>query len=83
MAIINKKVGNSTYVYEMTAFRANGKVKYKWKIKGKLDENGQLIPSKKRNLEEFSAETKELPITETFENIENESISTEADHKVS
>ena len=47
MAIINKKVGNTTYVCEVKAYRENGKVKHKWKTLGKLDADGNVIPSKK------------------------------------
>ena len=32
----------------MIAYRENGKVKHKWKILGKLDADGNVIPSKKR-----------------------------------
>ena len=48
MAVINKKVGNTTYVCEVKAYRENGKVKHKWKTLGKLDADGNVIPSKKR-----------------------------------
>ena len=81
--LIRKKVKNTTYLYEVTYYNENGKEKRKWSIKGKLDENGELIPSKKRNLEGLSVETKELPITATSENVKNESRSTEAAHQVS
>ena len=46
--IINKKVGKATYVYEQICYRENGRVRTKQKIIGKLDANGNIIPSKKR-----------------------------------
>ena len=45
--IINKKVGNAIYVYKQICYRENGRVKTKQKILGKLDANGNVIPSKK------------------------------------
>ena len=47
--IIRKKVKNTTYLYEVTYYNERGKEKRKWSIKGKLDENGELIPSKKKS----------------------------------
>lgn len=51
MAIIKKKIGNATYLYEKKSYRdkETGKVKTKWTCLGKLDENGDLIPSKKKS----------------------------------
>ncbi len=46
--IINKKVGNAIYVYEQICYRENGRVRTKQKIIGKLDADGNIIPSKKR-----------------------------------
>ena len=84
MAIIRKKIKNTTYVYEaIYSGIENEKRKYKWILKGKLDENGELIPSKKRNPEELPAETEKLSMTTTSENVENESRTTEADSQVS
>ena len=49
MAIIKRKKGNATHVYEVIYEGIeNGKRKYKWKLKYKLDENGNLIPSKRK-----------------------------------
>ena len=82
MAIIRRKKGNTTQVYEAVyAGIEDGKQKYKWKLLYKLDENGKLIPSKKRNSEELPTETEELSMTATSENVENEN--TEANHQVS
>ena len=48
MAIINRKRGNVTYVYEITYTGIeDGVRKYKAKCLGHLDESGNLIPSKK------------------------------------
>ena len=49
MAFIKKRRGNTTYVYE-TKYESveNGKQKSKWKVIGKLDADGNVIPSKKR-----------------------------------
>ena len=52
MAIIHKKIGNTIYVCEATYYNEDGKQKYKWKTIGKLDENGILIPSRKRCAEQ-------------------------------
>ena len=82
MAIIRKKIKNTTYVYEaIYSGIENEKRKYKWILKGKLDANGELIPSKKRNPEELTTETEKLSMTAAFENVENES--TETAHQVS
>ena len=49
MAFIKKRRGNTTYVYEAKYESIeNGKQKYKWNLIGKLDANGNIIPSKKR-----------------------------------
>ena len=82
MTIIKRKRGNTIYIYEALyeSFEA-GKRKYRWIFKGKLDENGELIPSKKRNSKELPTETEKLSMTEASENVENET--TEADHQVS
>ena len=51
MSFIKKRlVNNIVYVYEITSYRekTTGKVKKKWKILGKLDADGNVIPSKKR-----------------------------------
>ncbi|MBQ6919801.1 MAG: hypothetical protein IJQ74_05675, partial [Synergistaceae bacterium] len=48
MAIVNKKVGNTIYVCQVTYYSENGKQKYKWKTLGKLEADGNVIPSKKR-----------------------------------
>ena len=57
MSIINKKIGNATYAYEaIYAGVEKGKRKYKWKLIGKLDENGNIIPSKKRLAEQAKQE---------------------------
>jgi len=82
MTIIKRKRGNTIYIYEALyeSFEA-GKRKYRWIFKGKLDENGELIPSKKRNSEELPTETEKLSMTAASENVENET--TEADHQVS
>ena len=46
--IIRKKVKNTIYVYEEISYRnENGKVKHKQRILGKLDADGNVIPSKK------------------------------------
>ena len=68
MAIIHRKVGETTYVYE-AIYKSieNGKQKYKWKCIGKLDENGNLIPSRKKIPElptENQEEVKALAIPE-------------------
>ena len=48
MAFIKKRRGNTTYVYEAKYESVeNGKQKYKWKVIGKLDADGNVIPSKK------------------------------------
>lgn len=81
MAIIKRKKGKTTQVYEVIyEGLENGRRKYKWKLLYKLDENGKLIPSKKRNSEELPTETEELSMTATSENVENEN--TEANHQV-
>ena len=61
MAIIKKKRGNTTYVYEAVYESIeNGKQKYKWKLQGKLDENGNLIPSpSKKKVSELPTENQE------------------------
>ena len=56
--IIRKKINNAIYVIERTSYRENGKVKTKDKMLGKLDENGNFIPSKK-NSPEVAGEPKE------------------------
>ena len=62
MAIIKKKIGNTIYVYEaMYETIENGKRRYKWKTLGKLDADGNLIPSKKRRTEQ-SQEVKALAV---------------------
>ena len=51
MSFIKKRlVNNTVYVYEITSYRekTTGQVKKKWKILGKLDADGNVIPSKKR-----------------------------------
>jgi len=49
MAIIKRKRGNTIYIFEATyKCVENGKQKYSWKLLGKLDENGNLIPTKKK-----------------------------------
>ena len=48
MAIITKEVKGHKYLYEVTYHRENGKVKTKWKSLGRIDENGELIASKKK-----------------------------------
>lgn len=68
MAIIKRKKGNATHVYEVIYEGIeNGKRKYKWKLKYKLDENGNLIPSKKKTPElptENQEEVKALAVLE-------------------
>ena len=60
MSFIKKRIINgTTYVYEITSYRnENGKVKTKDKILGKLDESGNLIPSKRRLASLASSEPK-------------------------
>ena len=74
MAIIHRKVGETTYVYE-AIYKSieNGKQKYKWKCIGKLDENGNLIPSRKKIPElptENQEEVKALAIPEKSKEIQ-------------
>ena len=75
MAMIHRKVGETTYVYEaIYESIENGKQKYKWKCIGKLDEKGNLIPSKKKTLElptENQEEVKALAIPEKSKEIQN------------
>ena len=55
MAFIKKRRGNTTYIYEAEYESIeNGKQKYRWKLIGKLDADGNVIPSKKKRA---SAET--------------------------
>ncbi len=64
MAIVNKKVGNTIYVCQVTYYSENGKQKYKWKTLGKLDADGNVIPSKKRaSAEAVSLESLKSPST--------------------
>ena len=47
--IIRRKINNTTYVYEVIGYRdESGKPRNKQKILGKLDADGNVIPSKKR-----------------------------------
>lgn len=48
--IVQKKINNTVYVYEVTSYRdkKTRKVKNKWKILGKLDDDGVLISSKRK-----------------------------------
>ncbi len=48
MAIIKQNKNGTTYVYEVSYYNDNGKEKRKWKSLGKLDADGNVIPSKKR-----------------------------------
>ena len=58
MGIVKKIIKGTTYLYERFAYRdkKSGKVKQKWKIIGKLDDHGNLIASKGRNLNNLPAE---------------------------
>ena len=47
MAIITKEVNGHKYLVEVISYRENGKVKTKWKSLGRVDENGDVIASKK------------------------------------
>jgi len=87
--IIRKKVKNTTYLYEVTYYSENGKEKRKWSIKGKFDENGNLIPSPSKQLEKNNSaalsdsnvkEVKALAIPEKetqSENFNPETVETE------
>ena len=55
--IINRKVGNTIYVYEQICYRENGRVRTKQKILGKLDADGNVIPSKKSASVKISLES--------------------------
>ena len=48
MAIVKQSKRGVVYVYDVTYYSENGKQKYKWKTLGKLDADGNVIPSKKR-----------------------------------
>ena len=48
MAIIKQNKNGTTYVYEVSYYNDNGREKRKWKSLGKLDADGNIIPSKKR-----------------------------------
>ena len=64
--IIQRKIKNTTYVFEVTSYRdENGKPRNKQRSLGKLDKNGVLIASAKRR--KFPAEIKEVTtITKKF-----------------
>lgn len=68
MAIITKIVNGKKYLYEVKAYRKNGKVKHEWKSLGHYDENGNFIPSKKmrgKKPEDFPAEIQKVTTTTT------------------
>ncbi|MBR2209045.1 MAG: hypothetical protein IJ859_09600 [Synergistaceae bacterium] len=47
--IVTKNINGRKYLYEITSYRDNGKVKKKSKCLGRLDENGELTASKKKS----------------------------------
>ena len=70
MAIIKRKRGNVIYLYEVTYVGIkDGKQQYKEKCLGHLDENGDLIPSKKNRKKAMSDAPAELAIKTTTKKI--------------
>ena len=54
MAIITKEINGKKYLYEVIAYRENGKVKHKWISLGRVNENKDLIISKKNRRKAFA-----------------------------
>lgn len=62
MYIIKLKINDTIYIYEQSSYRdkRTGKIKTKRKICGKIDENGNFIPSKGRTLNNLPAKIIEI-----------------------
>ena len=54
MAIITKEINGRKYLYEVIAYRENGKVKHKWISLGRISNNHELIISKKNRRKTFA-----------------------------
>ncbi|MBR2209499.1 MAG: hypothetical protein IJ859_11885 [Synergistaceae bacterium] len=54
MAIITKEINGRKYLYEVIAYRENGKVKHKWISLGRINNNNDLIVSKKNRRKAFA-----------------------------
>ena len=54
MAIITKLIHGKKYQYQVSSYRdsATGKIKTKWKILGRLTDEGELVPSKRKRHDE-------------------------------
>lgn len=68
MAIITKEVHGHKYLYEVFPWRENGKVRTKWFILGRLNDEGELIVKKNlRNvLKKVPAELKVKTVTTEY-----------------
>lgn len=60
MAIITKEINGRKYLYEVIAYRDNGKVKHKWTSLGRINDNNDLIISKKNRRKAFADAPGEL-----------------------
>ena len=54
MAIITKEINGRKYLYEVISYRENGKIKHKWISLGRINNNNDLIISKKNRRKAFA-----------------------------